>query len=268
MIASYGREYSMKIKHHVNRLAAFLRRHRKAVVIISIIVAILGALLTGYIFSRQNWDDYKSSYNQFYTEAESNLENTLDQISDKSDDSNSDKLSAIISLQDKLTSEIDTICQPDSTFEWQKFISSIESEIQSCEDKKANLNITLEKLTKVTDYLTAEQAVAEIISSANSKTTKNNSVDKWNTISAFWTDAVTEVDKLTVSEEFESIKKSAKTYLTQISSAWKALSTANSDENRSDFETAEASLDTAYNNLQKLSTASKKQINSLIANFD
>lgn len=259
---SYGRECSMKIKHHVNRLNIFVKKNHKILIVVSITFALIAILLFSFL-SFKNWDNYQKDYNQFFTSNQDSLDSKIDKIIKNADDSVSEKLDKIISLSNQLTDKNNTICETGDVYDWQKIIGSVNNEIESCKTKQENFNNQLEILKTTTNYLENEHKLSSIISIANSQTSKNNSPEKWHLIEAIWRKAISDIEKLEAYKEFDAIKKLSLDYLDKIADAWKSLNQANRDEDRQKFEKAKEDLAIAYSNLPKLTKSNERILKEL-----
>lgn len=254
----------MKIKHHVNRLTTFIKKNRKLLVIVGIVLILVVTVLASFL-SFKNWENYQNNYNQFFISAQKDLNNEIDRIIKNTDDSASEKLAKVIELNSQLTDESNAICQTTDLYNWQKIINSVNTEIKNCQKEKDELSNKLELIKTITNYLENEHKLSNIISNAISQTNKNNSPEKWHLIEAFWRKAISDIEKLETSQEFNSTKKLSLDYLDKIADNWETLSQANKDKDRQKFEKAQEDLVVTYSDLSKLAKSSEMQSSLFIS---
>jgi len=256
----------MKLKQELNKIKSKFKLNKRHLLIATVALLFIAITVFG-LFSRQSWINYQFDYNEKFNLANQDLTSAIDGISSDKKTATTEKLSQLIKVQDDIKNNLETYCEPNTLISWQGFIKWTSDKVKSCEQEKNSLSETISKLEKVTNYLKAEQALASIINVANSDTAKNNSPEKWKLIDDIWLKATTQIDSIESPEEFKDISKTAKQYLTAIASAWNKLSKANDDENRNNFETAEKNLESAYNNLAKISKTSQTKLKLLISEF-
>jgi len=248
-----------KIRNH--RIISNLRNHRRATNISLFSLLFLALVIGGYFFSQRIWNDYEISYNQRFDSAKSDIDKAILSTS-------ADKLTSIIQVQTSLSESIKPYCEINSLIKWQTIISQFADKMSDCERKKERLNGFLVELGGLTGYLKAEQELATIISVAKTKTDENNQADKWADIEAFWRQAVTDVSKLSDTDQFKAIKTLAGINLAKVADAWAQLSSANLAYSRQQYEEAHTNLDQTYPLLTEISTSSGLQAKSLITDVN
>ncbi|HET8884080.1 MAG TPA: hypothetical protein VFM68_01270 [Candidatus Saccharimonadales bacterium] len=249
----------MKLPHRF--LAGVTRPSKKATIII--IVAIILVTIAGYsLWSRQVWAQYQPSYMQWHQDIQTSVDKavTLPTTTEKERSAVTARFTDIVR---HIKDTQQTTCWVPSGVEWQtNSIDSLADMQTDCQAMVSDMNEFKAQLQKITTYLHNDQALAKILAAIPQPDELAD--DKWSAQAGAWEKAIQSAKDLSVGDAFQPTKTLAVKQMTTVKNAWKDVIAAHKAKDKKQYLAAQAALATAYDELHKVTTTSKKTVTSLL----
>ena len=246
----------------MSRLSSFVTHHRKAVIIYSVLTAVL-LILGGYgLWSMHTWSQFETNYGSWDSNTKQQASSALT-LPIKNDQDRQHKLVALKAVSNSVESAKDTLCKMNTFMQWQESMDSLKKKVDDC-NKVINRQVAFgTRLQAITTYLENEQALAKIIAKNNAPT--ELAEGDWGAQPALWQATVKSVSDMPADTTFASVKGVAVKQVSELEAAWRELLTAHQAKDKVRFIKAQSQLVQGYAALGEIALASSQQLQKLIS---
>lgn len=245
----------------MSRLSSFIIRHRKGVIIYSVIAALL-LIAGGYgLWSMHTWGQFETGYASWNNNTKQQAATAL-ALPVKNDQDRQRKLAALKAVSNSVASAKNTLCEVNTFMRWQQSIDSLKTKVDDCNKVIDRQAVFGTKLQVVTTYLENEQALAKIIAKNNTPTELAEA--DWGAQPGLWQTTVKSVSDLSTHTSFTSVKGVAVKQVSDLEAAWKELVAAHQAKDKARFIKAQSQLVQGYAALGEIALASSQQFQKLI----
>lgn len=240
------------------------QKHRVLIIILLAII-IGGGIGAGYgAWSGAAWKNYQASYEQWHNGIKQRLADAQN-LPAKTNEEKAQKLGAYKQIAAEVA-EQKAQCEPPQLAKWQAPQKENVARTETCAKLNERTQVFTEALNNVVSYLEAEEALATVLSKAQGEAKLTEKT--WPKQVEVWQAASEGVAKLPESTAFTPVKKVAAKQVSAVLDAWKEIIAANKAKDEAAFVKAEASLESAYENLAAIPDESSEQLRRLQETLD
>lgn len=231
------------------------RMTRTQVIVVGV-VAVVAALLTGYVWvSLQSWQDM-SSQTKYANDSVKRQVLALE--------SRARTPTEVDTAIDTITNKIDDLCAMSPFVSWQQRISSDARGIfKSCNTYQKTLTNVRDSLQVLSSRVASEQRFTSVIG-RHQQAIAQVPADQLDAQLQGWQAFSLELKGMKVHTSLEKTKQSAVATTEELSAAYEALLEANKEENRGEFDAAVAAIEKGYSKLGEIQNLSTESFGQLV----
>lgn len=244
---------SVKTKRPTNKLAAKQRLHfsRRTWLIVAVVVLAIPVSLGAY--HQYVWGQHTSRIDTTYTEAQSAIES---QLKGKTIDAK-----AIVQLSSDATAAANDLCKmPFLGGIREQLLESARQQQSECDEQAKKLLRVASTADALANRVTIEAELTVIYKDVQQMLAKT---DRYQNRPQLWRDAKERIEATKADQSYQEQKKSLITAIDTILTRYEALSKADNDEKRPEFDEATKKLQTAYDALSESVDEAKRSYENL-----
>lgn len=258
------RDHTMKQLKESTGLRAVVGKHKKLIIVSSIVVVFVG-VVGGYCWwSLAGWNAVESQTRTAKQDMHHYLTGAV-ALPMSTADERAKKLTALETTSQRIES-YKNICNVPVLVEWQRAIDTFKKQQDACRDTLAEFDRFKTSLKDITDYLYDDKTVAALVVTASTSSVDLDEAS-WPETAAKWHTLAEKIKPLKVSGRFEPVLKRITTEAEYMDASWQEVVAAHTAKDRARYEKAKDELSKSYGTFKDAVELSRSSIEPLLQDF-